>query len=88
MTSRFLDYSLTITWLQGFTFLDVKEKILDQNPCSQQSKSVWVIPVLPKFRGLWNLFQFLAPTGALEEGISYVRASMCDIIQNNSETEF
>ena len=31
---------------------------------------------------------FLAPTGALEEGILCVRASVRDIIQNNSENEF
>ena len=34
----------------------------------------------------WLLF--LAPTGALEEGILCVRPSVCDIIQNNSENEF
>ena len=31
---------------------------------------------------------FLAPTGALEEGILSVRVCVCDIIQNNSENEF
>ena len=31
---------------------------------------------------------FLAPTGALEEGILCVRACVHDIIQNNSENEF
>ena len=33
-------------------------------------------------------FLFLAPTGALEEGMLYVRASVCDIIQKSIENEF
>ena len=34
------------------------------------------------------LHYFLAPTGALEERMLYVRASVCDIIQKKSEYEF
>ena len=42
------------------------------------------------FRGpiFLGLDKFLALTGALEEGILYVRASVCEIIQINSENEF
>ena len=38
---------------------------------------------------VFDIESFLAPTGALEEGILCVRTCVCrDIIQNSSENEF